>query len=306
MRFARGALHLHPAPFGARCRLREPFRSRSSPPSWEVGSSPAPSPRWTSARPPRRPPSSSRRRWAMGRQDVRQGGALTARDLYKRDSPGVVFIKADVVQRPGERLPVRLRHPRAPAGDRDGLGLRHRPLGRHPHERPRHRRRGEGHGPARGQEDRRRPGRRPRHLLGPRAAEGRPGRPGAPAARARLGEGRAGRRPRHRDRQPVRPRPDAHDGGGLRAAAPDHRPERLQDLERHPDRRGDQPGQLGRSAHRRDGEGRSGSTRRSRRARAAGGTSASASPSRSTPPSRCSRRSSATGRSSAPTSASRR
>ena len=58
---------------------------------------------------------------AMGRT-VRADGALTARDLYKRDSPGVVFIKADVVQS-AEPSPFDLGAPDARRGTATGSGF---------------------------------------------------------------------------------------------------------------------------------------------------------------------------------------
>ena len=57
-----------------------------------------------------------------------------------------------------------------------------------------------------------------------------------------------GRRPGRRDRQPVRARPHGHRGHRQRDPARDHRAQRLHDRPRHPDRRGDQPRQLGRPA----------------------------------------------------------
>ena len=59
-----------------------------------------------------------------------------------------------------------------------------------------------------------------------------------------------GRRPGRRDRQPVRPRPHRHDRHRQRAPAPARGAERLHDQQRDPDRRRDQPRQLGRPAAR--------------------------------------------------------
>ena len=71
-----------------------------------------------------------------------------------------------------------------------------------------------------------------------------------PLAARRLLEGRS-RRPGGRDRQPVRPRPHRDQRHRLRPAAPDPGAQRLLDLARDPDRRGDQPRQLRRPADRR-------------------------------------------------------
>ena len=68
------------------------------------------------------------------------------------------------------------------------------------------------------------------------------------AAHAGRLEQRRGRRPGVRDRQPVRPRPHAHRRRGQRAPARDRLAQRLLDRRRDPDRRRDQPRQLGRPA----------------------------------------------------------
>ncbi len=60
---------------------------------------------------------------AMSRSTVRSERALTARDLYKRDSPGVVFVKADVVQGAEESSPFDLGSPQAEPGDATGSGF---------------------------------------------------------------------------------------------------------------------------------------------------------------------------------------
>ncbi|CAA9497213.1 MAG: HtrA protease/chaperone protein [uncultured Solirubrobacteraceae bacterium] len=60
---------------------------------------------------------------AMSRSTVRSEGGLTARDLYKRDSPGVVFVKADVVQGAEDSSPFDLGSPRAEPGDATGSGF---------------------------------------------------------------------------------------------------------------------------------------------------------------------------------------
>jgi S1-C subfamily serine protease len=53
---------------------------------------------------------------------VPAGGAMTARDLYKRDSPGVVFIRADVVQQ-AEPSPFDFGMPEAQRGTATGSGF---------------------------------------------------------------------------------------------------------------------------------------------------------------------------------------
>ncbi len=58
----------------------------------------------------------------------------------------------------------------------------------------------------------------------------------------------AGRRTGARDRQPLRAQPHADHRRDLRAAAPDHGPQRLHDRQRPADRRPDQPRQLRRPA----------------------------------------------------------
>ncbi|MCW3011662.1 MAG: hypothetical protein JWO90_2066 [Solirubrobacterales bacterium] len=59
----------------------------------------------------------------VGRSTVRAGGALTARDLYRRDSPGVVFIRADVVQTAAEPSPFDFGEPQARRGTATGSGF---------------------------------------------------------------------------------------------------------------------------------------------------------------------------------------
>jgi S1-C subfamily serine protease len=53
---------------------------------------------------------------------VPAGGAMTARDLYKRDSPGVVFVRADVVQQ-AEPSPFDFGMPEAQRGTATGSGF---------------------------------------------------------------------------------------------------------------------------------------------------------------------------------------
>ena len=76
-----------------------------------------------------------------------------------------------------------------------------------------------------------------------------PVRPASPAAARQLLEDRS-RRPGGRDRQPLRPRSHRDQRHRLGAPAPDPGPRRLLDLQRDPDRRGDQPRQLRRPADR--------------------------------------------------------
>ena len=72
----------------------------------------------------------------------------------------------------------------------------------------------------------------------------------APAPARRLDHG-PGRRPDAGDRQPVRARPHADQRDRVGAAAPDPGPQRVQHRQRDPDRRADQPRQLGRPVARR-------------------------------------------------------
>jgi S1-C subfamily serine protease len=53
---------------------------------------------------------------------VRTGGAMTARDLYKRDSPGVVFVRADVVQQ-AQPSPFDFGMPQTQQGTATGSGF---------------------------------------------------------------------------------------------------------------------------------------------------------------------------------------
>ena len=73
-----------------------------------------------------------------------------------------------------------------------------------------------------------------------------------PLAARRLRRGQ-GRRPGHRHRLPARPRPHGDRRDRLRPRARDPGAQRLQHRQGHPDRRADQPGQLGRPAARRQG-----------------------------------------------------
>jgi S1-C subfamily serine protease len=60
----------------------------------------------------------------MSGREVSAGGALTARDIYRRDSPGVVFIKADVVQQAdGAASPFDFGAPQQQRGTATGSGF---------------------------------------------------------------------------------------------------------------------------------------------------------------------------------------
>ena len=157
------------------------------------------------------------------------------RDIYKRDAPGVVYVRSQIVQRIA--VPVRL--PAGPAGRGDRLRLRDRRRGLHPHQRPR------------GRERRRRSPCQLRGQARPSNAKVVGKDPSTDLALLKVdpdglnlqplqlgdSEQRPGRRPDDRDRQPVRPRPHAHDRRRLGAAAPDQRAQRLHDRQRDPDRR---------------------------------------------------------------------
>ena len=142
-----------------------------------------------------------------------------------------------------ERRPVRLV---GATGAGTGLGLRDRQGGPHRHELPRDR----GRRPDRGQllepGHAARDARRQRPLHRYRRASCRRELAGPDPARVRRLGVRARRRSRRRDRQPVRARThrDRRDRQ-RRSGAHDHCAERLSDRSRDPDRRADQPRQLG-------------------------------------------------------------
>ncbi len=106
---------------------------------------------------------------------------------------------------------------------------------------------GRGHRRPRRQARAARQGDRRRRLHRPGAAQGRGPRP-ADDSLGRLGPAE-GRRVGAGDRQPVPVEPDGHAGHRQRARPGQRRHRRLRGL--HPDRRRDQPGQLGRRAHQR-------------------------------------------------------
>ena len=64
---------------------------------------------------------------------------LTAGEIYKRDAPGVVFVRAQIVQRTQSPFDFGLPQEQQRRGDR--LGLRHRQDRHHPHQRARRQRR---------------------------------------------------------------------------------------------------------------------------------------------------------------------
>ena len=180
---------------------------------------------------------------------------------------------------------------RRSAGRRQRL-RRHHPLGRlHPHQQPR--RRGRRPRSSSRSASRTRPPRSSAPTRPPTSRSSRSTAPAIPAIEVGSSKDLQGRAVRHGGRQPVRPRQDGHDRHHLGAAplgagaGPDR--QRHHHLhEPHPDRRGHQPGQLGRRARRRRRAGSSASTRSSSRPRAAWARRsrrASASRSRSTSPS---------------------
>ncbi|CAA9544868.1 MAG: HtrA protease/chaperone protein, partial [uncultured Thermomicrobiales bacterium] len=161
--------------------------------------------------------------------------------------------------RPGARHQLRLAVRPARPGRRHGyrLGVRGGQGGHDHHQRARgrgHDRRG---GALRGgRRVRGCQGRGPRSFDRHRGVGGGPRQGGAaPPPARRLLEG-AGRRPRGGDREPVRLHAHGHHRHRLGTAAPDRGPERLSDPGRDPDRRVDQPRQLGRPAARRGRQGR--------------------------------------------------
>ena len=177
------------------------------------------------------------------------GDGNLVNQIYRRDGQGVAFISSEL--KPEESSGLSPFGEPEGGGSRDRLGLPDRHRRPHRHQQPRGRRGRQGRGQTRllgqdlhGRSRRHRPGDRRR------AAQGRrPGRQPPPARARRLVEGR-GRRTGRRDRQPVRPRPDGDGGHRLRHPAPDPGAQRVLDLARDPDRRGDQPRQLRRAADR--------------------------------------------------------
>ena len=209
---------------------------------------------------------------------------LTVNQIYEKDSPGVVFIRAEVVQ----QHPVALRRfPQSQRGEATGSGLRDRQGAATSSPTPtssRARRRSTVNFGDDKTDDAK--------IVGTDTstdvallkvnADKKALQP------LSLGDSSkaAGRRPGGRDRQPVRPRPHGHDRHRERAAAQDRGAQRLHDRARDPDRRRDQPRQLRRPADRqprpRDRHQLADRDRRRRQRH----RSASASRCRSTPPRR--------------------
>ena len=175
-----------------------------------------------------------------------EGRGLTVNEIYKRDGPGVVFIRAEVSQQADSPfgLPQEQRGTATGSGfviDKDGHIL----TNAHVVEGASKVEVSFGEGQDRG---RAAPRQRLEHRRGD--AEGRPeeDRPQAAEPRRQL-QARGGRRG-GRDRQPVRPRPHGHDRDHQRPPAPARGAQRLQHPQRDPDGRGDQPRQLRWSAAR--------------------------------------------------------
>ncbi len=218
------------------------------------------------------------------RQRQRGPGAHRGRHLQARRPRRRLHPRQD---RPAHGLGVRLRVPAAAAGHRDRLGVRDRPATARS-------------SPTRTSSTARRRSactfadkqRVDAKVVGKDRSTDLallkvdPKRPEPHAADPRLGQGRPGRRPGRRDRQPVRPGPHADHGRRLGGQRADQRPQRLPIDDVHPDRRRDQPRQLRRPAHRRHRQGDRDQLADRDRRHAATATSASASPSRSTPPSK--------------------
>lgn len=173
---------------------------------------------------------------ARGRQRVLQQGRFAAARSAREGSAVSLFLR---------------RPQRAPAagGTRGQSGVgRHRKLGGlHSNEPARRRRRGPDRSRARRRPHGHREGDRQRSGNRPRGAQDQHDEPADDHARPLRPVAR-GRR-RARDRQPVRGRPDGHDGDHQRARAQPPRHQHVREL--HPDRRADQPGQFGRRARRR-------------------------------------------------------
>ncbi len=137
-------------------------------------------------------------------------------------------------------------------GAEPGLGFRDLQRWLHRHQQPRRRGRRQDRGRVQGRLDTARRDHRPRSRDRHRADQGEDRQVADGASLRRLEEAATGRLG-DRDRQSVRPRAHGDRGHRLGAAPPQHRRGSLRRL--HPDRRGHQPGQLGRPADQPRGRG---------------------------------------------------
>ena len=173
-------------------------------------------------------------------------GGLTVNEIYKRDGPGVVFIRAEVTQQTDSPfgLPQEQRGTATGSGfviDKEGHILTNAHVVEGAEQ---------GGGQLRRRQDRRRARARQGHEHRRGDAEGRHEQDRSEAAQPRRQLQARGRRRGRRDRQPLRPRPHGHDRHHQRPPAPARGAQRLQHPQRDPDGRGDQPRQLRRSAAR--------------------------------------------------------
>ena len=182
----------------------------------------------------------------------KNGGPLTARDIYKRDAPGVAFITAQIVQRTSS--PFDFGIPQEQQGTATGSGFVVDKDGTIAHERARRRGRDEGHRALR------RTARRiTAEVMGvdkstdlavlkidPTGVDLQPLPLGDSSHGLQVGD------PAIAIGNPFGLDRTLTTGIVSGAAAPDQGAERLHDRQRDPDRRGDQPRQLGRPAARRD------------------------------------------------------
>ena len=179
------------------------------------------------------------------------GDGLTVQQIYKRDSPGVVFISSKIVQRTTNPFGF----PSEQQGSATGSGLRDRQE-RHILTNA-HVVHGASKSPSASATARTRP--TPRCSAStvhrPRPAQGRPA--GADLHPLTLGDSSSRQvgDPAVAIGNPFGSRPHRHHGHRLGAPAPDHGARRLHDQQRHPDGRRDQPGQLRRPAARRRRQG---------------------------------------------------
>ena len=92
---------------------------------------------------------------ARRRRAATTTSALTARDIYERDAPGVVFVALE--DRPAQRLAASTSAPQRAAGEATGSGFVIDSDGDDPHQRPRRRRRHKVTRPVPDEQDGRRP-----------------------------------------------------------------------------------------------------------------------------------------------------